>query len=167
MNRQGYENAIVVGAGIAGLLAARALSDHYSHVTVLERDVLPSESKPRAGVPQGYHLHALLPRGLQIMEAFFAGLNMEMQKAGAISIDTGADIAWLDTAGLGRSVECGASGNFLHTQLAGVHDPTKSTRSGKCVCQSIDGSDRSCANGFRRDLRSLHPQAWGRGGIPY
>jgi len=100
-NRPCCEHAIVVGAGIAGLLAARALSDHFSQVTVLDRDVLPSTSMPRAGVPQGYHLHALLPRGLQVMEAFFPGLSAEMQRAGAIAIDTGADIAWLTPEGWG------------------------------------------------------------------
>ena len=32
------EHAVVIGASMAGLLAARALSDFYRTVTVLERD---------------------------------------------------------------------------------------------------------------------------------
>jgi hypothetical protein len=33
--------------------------------------VLPSNSEPRKGVPQGRHAHVLLVRGQGIMEAFF------------------------------------------------------------------------------------------------
>ena len=33
--------AVVVGAGIGGLAAARALVDHFEQVVVLERDMLP------------------------------------------------------------------------------------------------------------------------------
>ena len=33
--------AVVIGAGIGGLAAARALSDHFEQVVVLERDPLP------------------------------------------------------------------------------------------------------------------------------
>ena len=32
--------AVVVGAGMAGLPAARALADYFEHVVVLERDAL-------------------------------------------------------------------------------------------------------------------------------
>jgi flavin-dependent dehydrogenase len=35
--------AIVIGASVAGLLAARVLSDFYQHVLVLERDDLSIE----------------------------------------------------------------------------------------------------------------------------
>jgi hypothetical protein len=35
------EHAIVIGASVAGLLAARVLSDVYDRVTVLDRDHLP------------------------------------------------------------------------------------------------------------------------------
>ena len=34
-------HAIVIGASMAGLLAARVLSDSYDRVTVLDRDRLP------------------------------------------------------------------------------------------------------------------------------
>lgn len=34
-------HAIVIGASMGALLAARALADHYENVTVLERDALP------------------------------------------------------------------------------------------------------------------------------
>ncbi|WP_046773573.1 NAD(P)-binding protein, partial [Streptomyces scabiei] len=51
-------SAVVVGAGLAGLLAAAALRDH-ADVTVIERDVLPEEPGPRRGVPQARHAHLL------------------------------------------------------------------------------------------------------------
>ena len=35
------QHAIVIGASMGGLLAARALSDFYAVVTVLERDAFP------------------------------------------------------------------------------------------------------------------------------
>ena len=54
------KHAIVVGAGMGGLLAARALADHFDEVTVLERDALPDSPDPRKGVPQGRHTHGLL-----------------------------------------------------------------------------------------------------------
>src|SRR5690348_14937406 len=41
------ERAIVLGASIGGLLAARVLSESYRTVTVVERDVLPADAAPR------------------------------------------------------------------------------------------------------------------------
>src|SRR2546429_1986399 len=57
------QHAIVIGASMGGLLAARALSDFYAVVTVLERDTFPQSDIPRKGVPQGRHAHGLLARG--------------------------------------------------------------------------------------------------------
>ena len=54
------DHAAIVGAGMSGLAAAKALASHFARVTVLERDVLPSDADPRPGVPQGRHVHALL-----------------------------------------------------------------------------------------------------------
>lgn len=58
-------HAVVLGASMAGLLAARALADFFEKVTVVERDVLPDDSANRRGVPQGRHVHGLLARGAQ------------------------------------------------------------------------------------------------------
>jgi len=44
------QHAIVIGASMGGMLAARALSDSYAVVTVLERDALPRLDIPRKGV---------------------------------------------------------------------------------------------------------------------
>jgi len=51
---------------MAGMLAARVLSDIFERVIVLERDTLPEGPQLRPDVPQARHLHALLPRGLRI-----------------------------------------------------------------------------------------------------
>lgn len=51
-------HAVVLGASMAGLLAARVLADHYDQVFVVERDVLPLGAQPRRGVPQGRLVHA-------------------------------------------------------------------------------------------------------------
>ncbi len=47
------EHAVVLGASMGGLSAARVLADYYETVTVVERDVLPPGSANRRGVPQG------------------------------------------------------------------------------------------------------------------
>ena len=49
------QHAIVIGASMSGLLAARALSDFFAVVTVLERDALPRADIPRKGVRPGRH----------------------------------------------------------------------------------------------------------------
>ncbi|GIV79930.1 MAG: hypothetical protein KatS3mg050_4324 [Litorilinea sp.] len=56
-------HAIVIGASMGGLLAARALADFYQQVTLIERDAFPPIGENRKGVPQGRHTHALLLRG--------------------------------------------------------------------------------------------------------
>jgi flavin-dependent dehydrogenase len=63
MNRQIGDRAVVLGASLAGLLAARVLADSYGQVTVLDRDELPQASTHRRGVPHGRHVHALLRAG--------------------------------------------------------------------------------------------------------
>ena len=49
------KQAVVVGAGIGGLTAARVVADYFERVVVLDRDALPERAEPRAGVPQGKH----------------------------------------------------------------------------------------------------------------
>ena len=43
------KRAIVIGASMGGLLAARALADYYGEVTVIERDALPDVYEPQKG----------------------------------------------------------------------------------------------------------------------
>ncbi|MET9871173.1 monooxygenase, partial [Streptomyces sp. NPDC006386] len=54
-------HCVVLGAGIAGLFAARVLSGTFDRVTVVDRDTLPETDENRRGVPQGRHAHAILP----------------------------------------------------------------------------------------------------------
>jgi 2-polyprenyl-6-methoxyphenol hydroxylase-like FAD-dependent oxidoreductase len=42
-------HAVVLGASMAGLLAARVLADFYESVTVVERDELPDTAANRRG----------------------------------------------------------------------------------------------------------------------
>lgn len=86
--------AVVLGAGMAGLLAARVLSERYASVTIVERDALPSVCQRRPGVPQARHLHSLLSRGTQAIDELFPGLLDELGTAGAV-VDTGDDLSRL------------------------------------------------------------------------
>jgi 2-polyprenyl-6-methoxyphenol hydroxylase-like FAD-dependent oxidoreductase len=92
-------HALVIGGGIAGLLAARILLKHFQYVTVIERDSLPEQPQPRPGVPQGVHSHGLLVRGQRILEQLFPGLSTELIAAGAISVDLCADALYLSSMG--------------------------------------------------------------------
>jgi len=86
------KRAIVVGAGLAGLSAARVLSDYCDEVMILDCDNLPDAAIPRPGVPQGKHPHFLLGGGLKALENLFPGLGNELMRVGAEPIDPGLDI---------------------------------------------------------------------------
>jgi 2-polyprenyl-6-methoxyphenol hydroxylase-like FAD-dependent oxidoreductase len=86
------KRAIVVGAGLSGLSAARVLSDYFDQVLILDRDELPDEATPRPGVPQGKHPHALLGGGLKALENLFFGFGNMLMRAGAEPIDPGFDM---------------------------------------------------------------------------
>src|SRR6476469_6128301 len=81
------EAAVVCGASMAGLFAARVLSDFYRSVTLVERDVLCDEAIQRRGVSQGHHLHALMTRGSLAMSELFPGLGDDLLADGADLID--------------------------------------------------------------------------------
>src|SRR5215217_4169297 len=93
------DHAVVLGAGMAGLLAARVLADAYERVTVVERDPLPETAENRRGVPQGRHAHLLVPGGTQILDRLFPGLLEDM---GADGMPVVGDFAELHFAPLGH-----------------------------------------------------------------
>jgi len=77
------EHAVVIGASVAGLLAARALSGAYERVTIVERDELPAVGEGRKAVPQGRHAHVLLASGQRAIEELLPGIAGELSAAGA------------------------------------------------------------------------------------
>jgi 2-polyprenyl-6-methoxyphenol hydroxylase-like FAD-dependent oxidoreductase len=83
------ERAVVLGASMGGLLAARVLADFFDTVAVVERDELPDDPAVRRGVPQGRHVHVLLARGAQIFDELFPGLLDELVADGAPVWDDG------------------------------------------------------------------------------
>lgn len=74
---------------MAGLLAARVLSEFYENVTLVERDRLPDVPAQRRGVPQGRHVHGLFCGGSQELGRLFPGLLDELVAAGANVADDG------------------------------------------------------------------------------
>jgi 2-polyprenyl-6-methoxyphenol hydroxylase-like FAD-dependent oxidoreductase len=84
--------AVVIGAGVAGLIAARVLSKHCERVTIVERDSLHEAAAPRKGAPQGRHVHVLLKRGQEVMEKLFPGFSEALVMRGAIPLNNSADL---------------------------------------------------------------------------
>ncbi|MFJ5259562.1 NAD(P)/FAD-dependent oxidoreductase [Streptomyces sp. NPDC088387] len=93
--------AVVIGAGLAGLLAAAALTDAVDEVLVLERDELPEGPEHRRGLPQGRHAHLLMAGGMAAMEELVPGarLRKDLLAAGAHEISLGRDMLALTPDG--------------------------------------------------------------------
>ncbi|MDQ3205308.1 MAG: FAD-dependent oxidoreductase [Pseudomonadota bacterium] len=86
------KQAVVIGAGIAGLTAARVLADHFEKVTVLERDSLPTTAANRAGTPQARHVHGLMTGGLIALSELFPDFESVLESAGAVPLRSGLDV---------------------------------------------------------------------------
>lgn len=91
--------AVVIGAGMAGLLTARVLTDHYRNVTVIERDALTAEPVPRRGVPQGRHVHLLLEAGRATISDFFPGFEEDLISAGGLAVDGSRNVLQFQEGG--------------------------------------------------------------------
>lgn len=98
MGRTG-EHALVIGASIAGLCAARVLSDFYDRVTVFERDDLPDGPLSRSAVPQDRHVHLLMARGAAEFEKLFPGLLDRMVTDGVPILENRPDCIHFGAAG--------------------------------------------------------------------
>ncbi|KAA2258062.1 monooxygenase [Solihabitans fulvus] len=118
-------HAVVIGAGVAGLLAARVLADRFGRVTLVERDLTNGddgngddgngddgngdgtngdgthrERAQRGGIPQALHPHGMLARGREIIEELVPGLWAELLDAGAPVFDFGEGVRMLFPSGL-------------------------------------------------------------------
>jgi 2-polyprenyl-6-methoxyphenol hydroxylase-like FAD-dependent oxidoreductase len=116
------QHAVVLGASMAGLLAARVLAEFYRTVSVVDRDECGDDPVPRRGVPQGRHIHALTPGGAQVMGELLPGLLEELVTAGVPVWDDG-DMSMVDfSVGGHRFVRSGRVGD---DQAVTVYYPSR------------------------------------------
>jgi flavin-dependent dehydrogenase len=152
-------HAVVIGAGVAGLAAARALIDLYPQVTVLDRDQLPTEPVFRAGVPQSRHLHVLLGRGLSLYDQLYPGFRAGLEDDGAVMV-AWSDALWLNVAGWSRRYPTpielvGLSRERLEWALrTRTADAGVQFRPGHDVVGLLASSDASAVTGVRIRPRS-------------
>lgn len=101
--------AVVLGAGFAGMLAARVLSEHYRQVVVLERSGSPELRFDRdlRSVPQTPHAHHMLYEGKRIIDKLFPSFQDAFVRNGGKVVDFGSDFrfflagTWRPSAPLG------------------------------------------------------------------
>ena len=92
-------HAVVLGGGLAGVLAASVLVRHFDEVTVVERDKLPEGPSPRSGVPQARHAHLLMSGGARAIESLLPGTLDALFAAGAHRIGVPNDLVSLSAQG--------------------------------------------------------------------
>jgi 2-polyprenyl-6-methoxyphenol hydroxylase-like FAD-dependent oxidoreductase len=137
--------AVIIGGGIGGLLAAHALADRFERVTVLERDRYPadaSSSAPpsRRGVPQSRCLHLLLAAGAAAFDRLVPQWRDELVALGATAFDASADTAsrlssgWLPRTPSGiRTYACSRGLLEMVLRRALADRPTVRVREGRKV----------------------------------
>ena len=169
-------HAVVLGGSLAGLLTARILSDHFEHVTLIERDAYPDTTETRRGIPQANHVHGLLARGREILEELFPGLQDELVAAGAPLLDMANDIAWYTPKGWGVRFPSDLMVLAFTRPLLDLHvrrrlaanpkvqildntdvvrllpDTTSNRLAGVLICPRVSESDRRVAKDLRADL---------------
>ncbi|MBD3917386.1 FAD dependent oxidoreductase [Paenibacillus sp. PR3] len=105
------ERAIVIGGGIAGLLAAKVLSDYYGEVVIVDRDDFPLEPVNRPGTPQAFQPHRFTPRSRLILNRLFPDLIDELIKHGAYPT-RGKNVHLLNPYGCMSAVEHNHDASF-------------------------------------------------------
>jgi 2-polyprenyl-6-methoxyphenol hydroxylase-like FAD-dependent oxidoreductase len=107
------EHAIVIGASLAGLFAARVLSDHFRRVTLIERDPVHDRPESRKGQPQTRHLHGLLAQGKNLIGTFFPSIERDLVEGGATVADMGEAMRWYVFGGYRLQFRSGLRGMLM------------------------------------------------------
>lgn len=144
------EHAVVIGASMAGLFAARVLRDRAAKVTLIDRDPLTEETSQRRGVPQGHHFHHLMGAGLQVALQLFPTLLEELDRSGIEIGDCGRDWllyhppgVWLKRFPYGvPSIGCSRAVLEQHLRNLLVQLPNIELRTGRSVC-GLSGDKRT------------------------
>lgn len=127
----GRKRALVAGAGMGGLAAAAALAPFFDEVRLFDKDRLPEEAVPRAGAPQGRHVHALLRGGEAALESLLPGLRGALVAVGAVESVIGLDYrvfdygAWRPRRDLGATILCMSRSAYeavLRARVAGLEN---------------------------------------------
>lgn len=160
MNRS-CQRAIVIGGSMAGLLAARVLSDHVEQVTLIERDAFIDAPEARKGQPQARHLHGLLVRGFEVITHYFPALPQALADSGAIFADMAQSMRWYCYGGYRARFTFGMRGSimsrpFLEWQIRRmvIALPNVTVRDGWSVERLLATDDHSRITGVeiaRRD----------------
>jgi 2-polyprenyl-6-methoxyphenol hydroxylase-like FAD-dependent oxidoreductase len=87
---------VIIGGGIAGLLAAHALAGRFARVTILEQfryppDAISAAPVARRGVPQSRCIHLLMAAGAAAFEQLVPGWKEELVAFGVGPFDACAD----------------------------------------------------------------------------
>ncbi|MEV6931021.1 FAD-dependent oxidoreductase [Dactylosporangium sp. NPDC051485] len=92
-------HAVVLGGGLAGMLAASVLARRVDAVTVVDRDKLPDGPEFRKGVPQARHAHLLMSGGARVIERLLPGVTDRLLAEGAHRVGVPEQVVWLTAYG--------------------------------------------------------------------
>lgn len=132
------DRAVVLGASMAGLAAARVASEAFDEVTVLERDPLPDGPEARDGAPQTSHPHVMLEAGRVALEDFFAGFSQDVIRNGGLMVDAATEMEYYENGdffadGPNRlPMLCASRALFEHVTRERVRDLSNVTLRDRC-----------------------------------
>jgi len=140
------ERAIVLGGGIAGTLVARVLADHFTHVTVIERDGAPDADGFRKGVPQAKLVHGLLRGGLDAVNEIFPELEQDLYAHGAVRAKPARDVLFVDGLGAWPRSDVGVEVPLLSRSLF-----ERSLRAALAPVRNVSLCERTMVRGLLGD----------------
>ncbi|MEQ1888246.1 MAG: hypothetical protein ABL951_03570 [Alphaproteobacteria bacterium] len=144
--RQLGERAIVIGAGMGGLMAAGVLASYFAEVVVLDKDRLPAGAEVRAGVAQGAHVHTLMVQGRRNLEQIFPGFTSDLIDNGAIISRLGLEFRTHDWLGWFPKRDLGLPSLFTSRPLLEGTVRTLLMRNGRVTIR-----DGATVTGWRHD----------------
>ncbi len=112
-----FQQALIMGGSLGGLLTARVLSQHFEQVTILERDSIADRPEARKGQPQARHLHGLLATGLEVMTRYFPDLPQALHDNGAVMSDFADTMQWYAYGGYRKRFNMGVQATLMSRPL--------------------------------------------------